>query len=431
VIAKDPQRWLAQDPAQILEALRDPRYAEDYLIALAQRTDDLQDRVPEILEAVEFADRKLEEDPRPASVGRDQDWTAVVSTGIDLISKLAVGGASFGADADRGWKLIERAARRREEPSAFEGRADVGPAEQAIYPSSMRALTVAFTYADTTTHPDSEPHLLLALIDETLSLEPPDGLHARSVIGGNLAWLKNRAPEWTRSRWSRLIGADAPAGLGPRTFDQYLEWGAPSRELLTEHQDLYRAAMQRVPDRARTHLLHALLWGLEGYDAATILELLAEADDTHVAEAIQWVAFSAFRVPGLALERAVQFWELALERDMPASTYHAVGWLAQVERLASETWLDLTLAATEKARGQLDQPHHVAERAAKHPGDRRAILIMAGLLGANLKLWYLEEVGRAGLQLLRSRDASTQTARDELREQLLKREFFDGYGDQQ
>jgi len=47
------------------------------------------------------------------------------------------------------------------------------------------------------------------------------------------------------------------------------------------------------------------------------------------------------------------------------------------------------------------------------------------LLEADLKLWHLKDVGRAGLQLLNGHDPAAQAARDELREQLLKREFFD------
>jgi hypothetical protein len=67
----------------------------------------------------------------------------------------------------------------------------------------------------------------------------------------------------------------------------------------------------------------------------------------------------------------------------------------------------------------------VAERAAKHPDDERAIHIVAGLLDADIKLWHLEDVGRVGLQLVKGSDPSTHAAREELREQLLKREFFD------
>jgi hypothetical protein len=429
LINHDPERWLAPAPAQILEALRDPMYVERYLNALADHVDELHERVPDILEAVESAERKLTAEPAPGEIDEGAGWQNVVSTGIDLIGKLAAGGAPFGSDANRGWELIERAARRREEPPAFDEQADLRPLQHAIFRHSMRALSDAFVYAHATADGDSESERLLALLDEALDLEPPDGLHARAIIGRNLAWLAGRVPEWTRSRWSRLVGADAPPGLGPHTFDQYLEWGAPAAVLLTEYRDLYEAAVARVPDHARRHLLHALVWGLEGYDPAVVLEMLATAGDSQVSEAIQWLAFGAFHQPEMRLERAIEFWQLALEGDLCASTYEALGWLSRVERIDSETWLDLTLSAAQAAHGQLDQANHVAERAAKHPHDERAIRIVAALLDADLKLWYLEDVGRAGLQLLDGHDPATQAARDELREQLLKREFFDAYGD--
>jgi hypothetical protein len=429
VINNEPQRWLAQAPAPILEALRDPMYAERYLNALADHVDELHERVPEILGAVEFAERELTRESAPGEFDGYAGWGNVVSTGIDLISKLAAAGAPLGSDTNRGWELIERAARRREEWSALDEQADAGSFQHAIYRRSMRALGDAFVYAGATTDGGSEPDLLLALLDEALDLEPSDGRHARAIIGRNLAWLASRAPEWTHSRWSRLVGPDAPAGLGPHTFDQYLEWGAPAAALLTEHRDLYEAAVARVPDHVRRHLLHALIWGLDGYDPAVVLEILAVVGDSQVSEAIQWLAFGAFHQPEMPLEHSIEFLRLALKRDLCASTYAPLGWLSRVERIDSETWLDLTLSAAQAVHRQLDQANHIAERAAKHPHDQRAIRIVAALLDADLKLWYLEDVGRAGLQLLKGHDPATQAARDELREQLLRREFFDAYGD--
>jgi hypothetical protein len=73
-----------------------------------------------------------------------------------------------------------------------------------------------------------EQSRLLALLDEILELEPPDGLHARAIIVRHLPWLVWAAPDWTSSHWNRLVGDDAPDGLGIRTFDQYLEWGPHS-----------------------------------------------------------------------------------------------------------------------------------------------------------------------------------------------------------
>jgi putative transposase len=83
------------------------------------------------------------------------------------------------------------------------------------------------------------------------------------------------------------------------------------------------------------------------------------------------------------------------------------------------TWLHQT------GGGSLDQAKDVADRAAAHADDERATRILAGLLDADRELWYLEDVGRAGLQLLNGLDPATQAARHELREQLLKRELFD------
>jgi hypothetical protein len=424
LIGQDPQRWLAPSPALILEALGDPMYAERYLNALADRIGILHGHVPEILDAIEFAEHKL---PAGSASGEAEDavgWANAVSAGIDLISKLAAA-VPFGDSSSRGWDLIERAVRRREDLSSFDERDAVGSLQAAISRRSMRALDDAFVYADETTDEGSEPERLLALLDEALELEPPDGLLARAVIGRNLPWLTVRAPEWARSRWSRLVGADAPAGLGPHTFDQYLEWGAPTAALLTEHQDLYRAALDRVPDHARRHLLHAMIWGVEGYDPSTVLEMLAGSGDDQVTEAIHWLAFGAFHESEMPLEHAIEFFRLALEVGLPGSTYESLGWLSRVERIDGDTWLTLTLSAVEAAHGQLDQASQIAERSTTTPDDERAIRIVSGLLAADQKFWYLDDIGRAGLQLLDAGAPASQTARDELREQLLKREYFD------
>jgi hypothetical protein len=424
VVSKDPETWLSQPQRPILEALGDATYAERYLNALADHADQLHDHLPAILDAVEFAESKLATAQAPGEWD-DASWGNVVSAGIDLIGKLAAGGAPLDANTDRGWLLIERAVRRRHEPAAFDEEADHKPLEHAIYRRSMRALDNAFVYAHATIDGDAEPQRLVALLDEALALEPPDGLHARAVIGRRLPWLAGHAPEWTRSRWNRLVGADAPAGLGPDTFDQYLEWGAPAAAFLTEHPDLYRAALDRVPDHVRRHLLHALIWGLDSYDPAAVLDMLIGAGEDQVSQAVNWLAFGAFHQPEMPLGHAIDFLQLALQRGLPASAYESIGWISRVERVDSDTWLDLTLSAVEAAHGQLAQADDVAERAAKHSSDERAIRIVAGLLDGDIKLWHLEDIGRVGLQLLNSGDSATKVARDDLREQLLKREFFD------
>lgn len=420
LVNSEPRRWFISI-ASIVVALQHPLYAERYLNKLGEHADQLRECVPDILAAVEFAEHQLTTEPAQRDRAAEADWASVVSSGIDLIRKLAAENAHFGPDTNRGWELIERAVHRPDE--------EIGGTspQHVMFGHSTRALGTAFVYADATTDEKSEPTRLLALLDEVLNLGPPDGVHPRAAIARTLPWLASRAAAWTRSRWGRLVGEDAPAGLGPRTFDQYLEWGAPFAALLAEHHNLYEAAVARVPDHARRHLLHALIWGVDGYDDTSVLTLLMQAGDAQVAEALQWLAFGAFHRPGMPLQHAIEFFQRALEHDMPASTYEPLGWLSRVDRLDGDTWLELTLKAARAAGGQLAQANSVAKRATGHPNDERAIRIVAALLGADLKLWHLDDIGRAGLELVNSQDPNTKPARDELREQLLQREFFDAY----
>jgi hypothetical protein len=425
LVIDQPQRWLAQPQVALIETLRDPVLVERYLRTLVDRAEQLNEHVPAILQAVEFAEDRLIAELESGESG-SAEWDRVVSVGIELIGKLAEGGARFEADiVDRGWALIERAAGRRDDSPDLGGEGEAAPFQVAIYRGSMRALDTAFVYAHATIGDHAEPARLLALLDDALGLEPPDGLHARAIIGRNLAWLAARMPEWTCARWEVLVGEEAPAGLGPGTFEQYLEWGPASAQILNAHPDLYRAALNDVPDHARRHLLQALIWGLQDYDAATVLDMLATTGDTQVSESIHWLAFGAFHQAEMPLEQAIDFLRLALERGLPGSVYESIGWLARVDRIDGDTWLDLTLSATQAAHGQLNHAGAIANRANGHPDDERAIRIVAGLLEADIKLWHLQDVGRVGLQLLQSGEPSTRTARAELREQLLRREFFD------
>jgi hypothetical protein len=222
-----------------------------------------------------------------------------------------------------------------------------------------------------------------------------------------------------------LVGDAAPEHLGPATFDLYLEWGTAYRPLLERHRDLYAVALTRTPENARKHILLGLVWKVSGYEAETILAILAGVAPTNVSEAAQWLGFSAAEAHEMPLDAALQFWEASLGAALPAEAYEGFGWFAMIERLDADHWLDLTLRSAQAAGGQLAQAAKVAQRALQLAHDERAIRIVTALLGANLKLWYLEGVGEVGLQMLTRREEETAPARRALREKLLEREFFE------
>lgn len=426
-IEAKPEPWLAESPSEVVRTLRYPIYIAAYLEALAEHAGELHRRATPVIDAVEL----VQSEPWPvADIGgveydQNLNWARASHTGVELIGKLASAGVDFGDARDRAWGVIVRAARDRHEAPVFVEAQEVRPLEHAINRSSMRSLSVAIVFAEATSDPDKEPQQLLELLDEVLDLDRPDGLHARAILARPLPWLVGRAPAWTTANWERIVGEGAPDGLGSDTFDLYLEWGEPYRPIFEQNRDRYEAAMLRAPEHARRHILTAMVWGVDGYDAASALAMISRGGDEQVSEAAQWLAFSASSSDDMPLDAAAEFWRLALAEQLPPESYEGFGWLANVQQLDPDTWLDLMLAAANAAKGQLEQTNHLANRAGEHPGDERAIRLVTALLGADLRLWYLEDVGRVGLALLESDNHATMQARVELRE----RGFFDAHGD--
>jgi hypothetical protein len=423
--------WLAESPSEVVRTLRHPTYITAYLEALAEHAGELNGDVTPVIDAVEL----VQGEPWPvADVGGDEydqnlDWARASHAGVELIGKLASSGMDFGGAHHRAWEVIVRAARDRDETPVFAEAKEIGPLEHAINRSSMRSLSVAIIFAEASSDPDKEPEQLLELLDEVLDLGRPDGLHARAILARPLPWLVDRAPSWAAANWERVVGAEAPDGLGPDTFDLYLEWGEPYPPIFEHNHDRYEAAMARAPEHARRHILTAMVWAVDGYDPSSALAMIRRGGDEQISESAQWLAFSASRSDEMPLDAAIEFWRLALAEQLPPGSYEGFGWLARVDRLDPDTWLDLMLEAANAAKGQLEQANHLASRAAERPDDERTIRLVTALLGADLKLWYLEDVGRVGLVLLESDDPSTSGARAELRERLLERGFFDARDD--
>ncbi len=424
---ESPGHWLAENPVELVRTLRQPTYISEYLKVLGEHAVELTGPVTQVVEAVEL----VQSGPWPVedlggdAFDQDHDWSRACLAGVELLGKLASVGADVTAERDRAWAVIVRAAQDRHESSGLLEDPEAKPLDHAVNRNSMASLSVAVGFAVDTAKAGVEPAELIELLDEVLDLPRPDGLHARAILARPLPFLAELAPGWNAANWERLVGDEAPDGLGPETFDLYLEWGDPDQRMLEGNRSRYEAAVPRVPEHARRHLLAALLAGIDGYDAAAVIGMLRLAGEEEVSEAAQWLAFRAFEDAEMPLGPAVEFWRLALAQRLGAEAYEGFGWLARVVRLESDEWLDLMLAAALAAKGQLGQANHVAARAGEHPDDERAVRLVTALLEADLKLWYLEDVGRVGLELLAGTDPATSDARLVLRERLLEREFFD------
>lgn len=174
------------------------------------------------------------------------------------------------------------------------------------------------------------------------------------------------------------------------------------------------------------HLLHGLLWKVDGYDPESLAALLATAGDSAASFAGQWLGWALADVGDeVDLGPVVEFWRNLLDRDLAPDGYLGFGWMAVAPRLSNEDWLTLTEATLSKTKGELEEPERVAERAGRTPGDPRSARILTHLLSGEPKPWDLQRIGAVGLQILPHADGETAP---DLRERLLERGFFEARG---
>ena len=183
--------------------------------------------------------------------------------------------------------------------------------------------------------------------------------------------------------------------------------------------------MATAPAVAQVHILHGMLWGVDRYDPATVVSKLAAVSDTAVSDAAQWLASAATRSTDLDFGSIQAFWESAVRTELPSKQYEAFGHFALAEEVDDEARLDLSLATARLCSSGLAFPEQVAQRAAEHVDDARALRLIAALLHSKLELWQVFEVGRLGVEVFRTTGTSDTEAKTELRERLLEREFYE------
>ncbi|MBV8958778.1 MAG: hypothetical protein JO087_08425 [Actinobacteria bacterium] len=285
----------------------------------------------------------------------------------------------------RVWILLE-ARTDRDEP--------VDPHMCSVYASAVAA---AIGVADKTMLDDEPPAELTQMISAVLALNRPLGQSVRNVVAANLSWLIIRAQTWTEGHRESLVGDDGTDDLGAYTFEAYLQRGRPSRELLRRCEDRIWAAISTTPAAAHAHILHGMLWGVDGYDPATVMDKLAASGvERPVSDAAQWLWTAATRDPTLDIEPIVKFWEEAITRALSPENYEGFGNFATIDSIDDETWLDLTLKAAILCNTGVALPNRVAKRASHWPDDPRALRLVPALLRSKVALWYVYDIGRVG-----------------------------------
>ncbi len=430
VVQARPARW--QDgPIEIISALRHPVYIAAYLYALVQLEGPLEpDAAPRLATAAAFAAHAPWPPPHLPQVAHDlvppagTEWRGARSSAVLLIRRLWWEAHDLGDAQPAAWTLVTEAVRDRDDdPHTSEREAMDG----ALNRPSMQALDACFGYAIQQVRVGQPiPTPFLDLLDETLGLDGPNGLHARAVIARRLEWLYTAAPDWFASRQERLIDTAAPDNLGQQTWDLHLAWGPPSLRLLEAFPDRYLDALARERQAALPRILTGMLSGVAQWaDVAQTIRRLADIGP-------QWVSQGAENL-GQSLQvqhdrqdlpvNAWRYWEAALAATLPSAAYPGFGSYAQIALLDQDAWLTMTEQTLQRTEGSMDWADGVARRAAKSPADARALYIITGLLRQPLDPWDTVVLVEAGHDLLVNSTESLQDhpARVSLRNVLVDR----------
>jgi hypothetical protein len=419
LIAEKSEVWLAADPRQITNALRTPRYVSAYLDGVEKVVDQVdQGQAEKLVKAIADIQSVSE-----AAFGEDRadadDWVYAAHRGNRLIRGLKEHSLLGEEVLELAWNVVASAVRFRGPGSGTGG----DPLTRAINRPWSSALETAILLADRDGSVDPR---LLGLFEEVLALQGDDAELGRAIIATRLPWIRRVAPEWFANNEETLIGSQAPDGLGDLTFATYLEWGQPEKTILIEQrQRLIDSLGGLKAEFAMRHLLHGLAWGVNGFDPASIADILAGYPQLFSETArTLGIELRELDGPSAELDRAVDLWREALVRDLPAEAYNGWGWFAINEHLEDSTWLDLTLQTASRGEVNLAEPEEIAERAERLMPDPQVLRLVSLLLDADPKAWELEQIGAVGLRLLAS-GVGAQEVRSELRERLLERGFHD------
>jgi hypothetical protein len=270
------------------------------------------------------------------------------------------------------------------------------------------------------------PVRLTDLLHAVLSADTPDP-GALAAIGGDLAFLHARAPQWVEDHRQVLLA------IPPQTISAARTWlthGRPRPALLIrlDRSQLMACLRSAEPDGALTHTAVALLADPQAFGPPQeFLHQLADAADGAAAISAL-LARLAHILPSTPdpdaaawFPHAAQIWRAAATANLPAGSLTGAGTFAYATALDDATWLELT-ALTISSSPLLEAPMKVAERASHHPDSDHALAITAALLHhPNPNPWEIDRVRQHARRLLTdSKDRAPDPDRQTLRRALVE-----------
>ncbi|MGW5721900.1 hypothetical protein ACWEVP_37400 [Amycolatopsis sp. NPDC003865] len=399
-VAADPQRW-TEDPAAVVEALREPVYVLHYFTALGKVAKEITSRTDEIFGAAHLAKTAQSV---PVALGEpnfdyEPDWRRVDDAIVDLITALARHHARLAGQLDLAWSWALEAVWS---PPEFNDDASDNPLTRAMTNRRGRGLRAAVLLAAWEYHDhEAVRAAFVDTLDTVLTVTGTRGMEFRAILAAHRPLLEQIDGSWLDQRADALFRGDA----GPDTMSLTLRYAQPTPWLYRNLRDeIVRAAQRGIKSAVRV-LLVGLLRGEDGCALQTTIsdlrkspELLQQAT-SDVATLVQR---SDSEAPELAT--AVAFWIALLDAErtaVPVEFLRHLGRWAFVTGVPEHDWAPLMLHTLQLTGGHIDYPIEVANRCESVPVPGDSVQILLLLLGHG-EGWEAHHVAQTALNALRT-----------------------------
>jgi hypothetical protein len=291
----------------------------------------------------------------------DPDWAPAASAAIDVLGALASQRIGFEDRTDDAWAYIRAAVQDRSDQG---GVSMDDPLTRAINRHCTQALGVAIAFLDWEHETAGRARDdAFALLDETLLLTGDDGLQHRAVIVARLGFFSARHDQWLDEAAEVLFGDAAPDGLAQPTLQLAIQWSRPNRMLLERFRSNVHAAVKAGAQNALNHVLIANLWAVPGYSVDELLGFLSCEPGLLSQAGGQLGRLARGADEPDALEGAVTTWRAALDAGR-VGELAGFAWMAEIEALDDDVWLELTWRTMQATPGRVEWGHTLPKRTA-------------------------------------------------------------------
>lgn len=365
-VTHNASKW-AEDPVEIIKALRHPVYVAGYFNGLANSVKELRTYTGRLISAVRFVRTHpwdvviLELMP----FGYDVGWEGADTAGIELIKAMAEKNIPLDDELCGIWELLYEAVANQ--PTEFPENTVEHLRSAADYKHHTRALTVLIHLIGYAVDRKKDiPENVLMILTDSIKRTGRTGKEFRVVFGEWIKRLRTALPRWFEQHEQLLLGNEVSDELGQITLDMHILSGKWDEFVLEKYRDNVLDAVKRDAPMAMECLLKCMLWGLAGYEPKLVAKSLNNIEPERVSKAGELSAWLLNRYKDIIsadhIRRGTEFWEGVLDLKPEPVALVGFGRWATVSGISQSKWERTTLSTCDLLVKKPDSAREIAKR---------------------------------------------------------------------